>query len=72
MGSCCHGPSGSKSTKKNSRLGWWSFVSLALVLALLWVFDGNPLVSKMAPMIVLGLILLWLSVAALRKLGVGR
>ena len=72
MGSCCHGSAGSKTTKKNSHLGWWSFGSFAVILALLWVFDGNPQVSKFAPMIVLGLILLWLTVAAVRKLSVGR
>lgn len=72
MGNCCHGSSGSKTTKKKSQLGWWSFGSFTVILGLLWVFDGNPLVSEFAPMILLGLILLWLTVAAVRRLGVGR
>jgi len=72
MGSCCHGSSGSKKSKKNSQLRWWGWSSLAVILALLWVFDGNPLVSRFAPVVLLGMILLWLIVAAIRKVGVGR
>lgn len=75
MGSCCHGPSGSNTAAKHgrsgkhNRAGWWGFGGFVLVLGLLWGFNGNPLVSQFAPAILLGMILLWLAVVAVRKLG---
>ena len=69
MGNCCHGSSGSKTTSKYSRSTWWGLGGFALILGLLWGFDGNPLVSRIAPAVILGLILLWLTVAAVRKMG---
>lgn len=67
MSHCCHGSSGSK--KGDRHLKWWGFGGFVLIVALLWAFDGSPLVSQIAPAILLGLILIWLIIAATRKMG---
>jgi hypothetical protein len=70
MSNSCHGSSGSK--KGNGRLKWWGFGGFVIILALLWAFDGNPLVSQLAPLILLGLILIWLVVSAAGRMGFRR
>lgn len=54
MGSSCHGSPGSK--KEEGRPKWWGFGGFAVIVALLWAFDGNALVSQLAPLILLGLV----------------
>lgn len=70
MSNSCHGSSGSK--KGNGRLKWWGFGGLAVMVVLLWAFDGNPLVSQLAPLILLGLILIWLVVSVAYRMGLRR
>ena len=70
MSNCCHGSPGSK--KGEGHLKWWGFGGFAVIVALLWAFDGNSLVSQLAPLILLGLILIWLAVAVARRMGIGR
>lgn len=70
MSHCCPDSSGSK--KGDGRLKWWGFGGFVAIVALLWAFEGNPLVSQLAPAILLGLILIWLVVAAARRMGLGR
>ncbi len=73
MGSCCHGSSGShKSKKTDNRFKWWSFGGFAVIVALLWAFDGNPLVEQLAPAILFGVILTWFVVLVVRRVRAGR
>ena len=65
MRHCCDGSSGSN--KGDGRFKWWGFGGFVAILILLAVFDGNPLVSQMAPLILLGLILLWLAVVLVAR-----
>lgn len=70
MSRSCHGSSGSK--KEDDRFKWWGIAGFALILVLLWAFDGNPRVSQLAPLVLLGLMLIWLVVVAVRRMGIGR
>jgi len=70
MSSSCHSSSGSN--KGDGRLKWWGFGGFAVIVALLWAFDGNPLVSQLAPVILLGLVLIWLVVSVVRRMGLRR
>lgn len=67
MSHCCHGSPGSK--KGDRHLKWWGIGGFALIVVLLWAFNGNPLVSQVAPAILLGLLLTWLTITAVRKMG---
>ena len=69
MSKGCHGSSRSK--KGDDRFKWWGFAGFSLILVLLWAFDGNPLVSQLAPLVLLGLMLIWLVVLAVRRMGIG-
>ena len=54
MGDCCRGSS--KKTSKGSRwLNWIGAGGFALVVVLLALFDGYPLVSQAAPLVLLAL-----------------
>jgi hypothetical protein len=70
MSSSCHDSSGSK--QGNGRLKWWGIGGFVIIMALLWAFDGNPLVSQLAPLILLTLILIWLVVSVARRMGLRR
>lgn len=85
MGSCCHGSSKLKKSccentgqadspaKSDRYVKWWAFGIFALVLGILWWFDGNPLVSQMVtPLILMGLVLIWFVKLIAQRMGIGR
>lgn len=73
MGNCCHGSSGSdKSKKADNCFKWWSFGGFAVIVALLWAFDGNPLVGQLAPAILFGVVVIWFVGMIVRRMRTGR
>jgi len=70
MSNCCHGAS--KKSKNNRWLNWLGFGGFALVVILLVIFDGNPLVSQAAPLVLLGLVVIWFVALIARRMGIGR
>ncbi|MCG3212123.1 MAG: hypothetical protein FOGNACKC_05770 [Anaerolineae bacterium] len=70
MSNCCHGAK--KKSKGNRWLTWLSIGGFALVVILLAIFDGNPLVSQVAPLVLLGLTAIWFVGLLARRMGIGR
>lgn len=70
MSDCCHGSS--KKSKGNRWLNGLSAGGFALVVILLAIFDGNPLVSQAAPLVLLGLVIIWFVALMARRMGIGR
>lgn len=68
MSNCCHGPK--KKSQGNRWLNWLSIGGFALVVILLVIFDGNPLVSQAAPLVLL--VIIWFVVVMARRMGLGR
>lgn len=70
MSNCCHDSANHKG--KQSRLGWWLLGGLVVIIAVSWIFQGNPLVDQAAPLALGGLALLWLVTWTIRRLGINR
>jgi hypothetical protein len=72
MSGCCHNSDSPKHSKgKKSHLGWWLLGGFVVVGGLLWAFQESPLVNQLAPIVLVGLTVIWLISLARHRMGVG-
>jgi hypothetical protein len=72
MSGCCHNSEKTKSSKgKKSRLGWWLLGGFVIVGGMLWVFQENLPVNRLAPIVLVGLAVIWFVSLARQRMGLG-